>query len=171
MITQQQLKELLHYCPETGVWTWLVDRRGGIKKGAIAGSIMIKSGGKKYRRIKVMGAMIRAHRLAFLYMTGSFPEEEVDHEDGNGLNNCWSNIRAVTHADNAKNHRLRSCNKSGTAGVCWHKRYNKWQAVITVNMRKKALGYFTNKDDAVAARKKAEIEFGYHPNHGTDRPL
>jgi len=171
VITQEQLKELLHYCPETGVWTWLVDRKRGVKQGDQAGSIMMKPCGEKYRRIKVLQCTHKAHRLAFLYMTGVMPEDEVDHQDGNGLNNRWLNLRSVTHADNAKNHRLRRNNSSGAAGVCWHIRSGKWQATITVNARKKALGYFRNKEEAIAARKSAEIEFGYHKNHGTDRPL
>ncbi len=169
MITQEQLKELLHYCPETGVWTWLVDR-GGMRKGDVAGCIMA-SRGKKYIYIGVLGYRPRAHRLAFLYMNGAIPENDVDHEDGNGLNNRWSNLRAVTPAGNAKNQRLHSSNVSGKSGVSWHKRDRKWQAIITVDGRKKQLGYFSKKEEAIAARESAEIEFGYHKNHGTDRPL
>lgn len=169
VITQEQLKELLHYCPETGVWTWLVSR-GKARKGDEAGHIMI-SGGKKYRGIRVLGYPFRAHRLAFLYVNGVFPEQDVDHEDGNGLNNRWSNLRAVTPADNAKNQRLHSSNASGKSGVSWHKRDSKWQAIITVNSRKKQLGYFSSKEEAIAAREAAETEFGYHKNHGTNRPL
>lgn len=169
MLTQQQLKELLHYCPETGVWTWIVGgkrRRKGLEAGYDH-----SSRGKKYRCIGVNGRYHLSHRLAFLYMNGEFPETNVDHEDGNGLNNRWSNLQAVTFAENQKNKRLPSNNASGTAGVSWHKRIKKWNAVITVNQIQKSIGYFTNKEDAVAARKNAEAEFGFHPNHGTDRPL
>lgn len=169
MITQEQLKELLHYCPETGVWTWIVDRKR-MRKGDEAGYDH-SSRGKKYRCIGVAGGYYSSHRLAFLYMRGEFPETNVDHEDGNGLNNRWSNLRAVTFAENQKNKRRPSNNVSGTAGVCWHKRYSKWQAVITVKQIQKSIGYFTNKEEAIAARKKAEEELGFHKNHGTDRPL
>ena len=170
MLTQEQLKELLHYCPETGVWTWIVDR-GRMRKGDQAGSVSTEKG-KKYRRIKLLRSIrAAAHRLAFLYMTGAFPENDVDHEDGNGLNNRWSNLRAVTFAENQKNKRLPANNVSGTVGVSWHKRDSNWDARIVVNGKYKHLGYFDNKEDAIAARKKAESELGYHPNHGTNRPL
>jgi len=169
VITQEQLKELLHYCPETGVWTWLIGGKRR-RKGSEAGYAH-SSKGKQYRCIGVAGGYYLAHRLAFLYMKGEFPNNYVDHEDGNGLNNVWSNLREVTFANNHKNKRIPSNNVSGAAGVCWHKRYGKWQAVITVNQIQKSIGYFAKKDDAIAARKKAESELGFHPNHGTDRPL
>jgi hypothetical protein len=170
VITQEQLKELLHYCPETGVWTWLVSR-GRARNGSEAGHIILKQNGKKYRCIGVLGVLHLAHRLAFLYMNSAFPEAGVDHEDGNGLNNRWQNLKAATSADNAKNQRLREDNVSGTPGVSWHKRDCKWQAIITVNQKQKSIGHFSRKEDAIAARKKAEAELGFHKNHGTDRPL
>lgn len=170
MITQEQLKELLHYCPETGVWTWVVGGRRR-RKGFEAGCEIMKRSGKNYRKIKVLGFMQFAHRLAFLYMTGEFPENEVDHIDGNGLNNRWDNLRAVTHAENGKNQRLNTCNTSGTTGVSWIKSRSKWLATIKVNRVNKYLGVFNSKEDAIAARKKAEAELGFHTNHGTDRPL
>ena len=169
MLTQEQLKELLHYCPETGVWTWASSRKG-VRKGEQAGYTMI-SRGKKYRCIGVMFETHLAHRLAFLYMNGSFPEINVDHEDGNGLNNVWTNLRASTPAQNSMNHLIPRNNTSGVIVVHWYKAYSKWSASITFNGRQHKLGYFANKEDAVAARKKAEAELGFHPNHGTDRPL
>ena len=169
MITQRQLKEQLHYEEETGRFTWIINR-GPARKGAEAGDVHVTRG-KNYRRIGVLGYRPKAHRLAFLYVTGSFPDGEVDHEDGDGLNNRWSNLRAVTHAENGKNIRLQINNVSGAAGVCWRKRVKKWQARINANGARKHIGYFTNKEDAIAARKLAEIEFGYHPNHGKNRPL
>jgi hypothetical protein len=170
VITQEQLKELLHYCPETGVWTWIVSR-GSVRKGDEAGYIKTYPNGKKYRVIRVLRGFYFSHRLAFLYVNGLLPDNDVDHEDGNGLNNRWENIREVTVADNAKNQRLYSNNSSGRVGVHWRKKHCKWWATIRVNGRDKHLGVFTNKEDAIAARKKAEAELGFHPNHGTDRPL
>jgi hypothetical protein len=169
VITQEQLKELLHYCPETGVWTWAISR-GTKSKDSIAGGVTTISG-KKYIRIKIFGRLFYAHRLAFLYLNGVLPSNNVDHEDGNGLNNSWENLRDTTFIDNQKNKRRPANNTSGTAGVCWYKNSKKWQAFITVNRKQMKLGYFSKKEDAIAARKKAESEFGFHPNHGTDRPL
>jgi hypothetical protein len=169
MITQEQLKDLLHYDKETGGFTWLVSK-GTARKGSEAGSVRIKSG-KKYRWIQVLGRQCSAHRLAFLYMTGEFPENDVDHRDGNGLNNEWSNLREATPAENARNQRLSKRNRSGVVGVRWLQDRRKWKASIGVNGRTKHIGFFSNKGDAIAARKAADIEFGYHPNHGKNRPL
>ena len=171
MLTQDQLKEILHYCPETGVLTWLVSPNPRLRKGAEAGCVHTQRGNKPYRIVRVSNRAYPAHRLAFLYMTGEFPEDQVDHIDGNGCNNIWSNLRAVTGLENKKNMRKYASNTSGTAGVCWHVKCNKWVSQIKVEGKSKHLGYFTNKEDAIAVRKVAEIELGFHPNHGTERPL
>ena len=167
MLTQDQLKEVLHYCPETGVFTWLIGGPGR-RKGSEAGYVQqgIRCG-KSYRKIRVDRGSYFAHRLAFLYMTGEFPEDQVDHEDGNGTNNVWSNLRAVDSIENAKNQRRYSNNTSGTVGVHWNKQTRKWRVSIFC----KHLGYFHDKEDAIAARKAAEVTYGFHPNHGAERPL
>ena len=171
MLTQDQLKEVLHYCPETGVFTWLVSG-GRARKGAEAGCVYCNpTSGKLYRRAMVCGRRFREHRLAFLYMTGEFPENDVDHIDGNGVNNAWTNLRAVTRAENQKNSRMPITNTSGVVGVSWVKTCRKWFAHIGVNNSNKGLGYFHNKEDAIAARKAAEVLYGFHENHGTERPL
>ena len=171
MITQEQLQELLHYCPETGVFTWLANMSSRARKGSKAGSIRYASSGKSYRMIKVHGREYLEHRLAFLYMLGDLPEHEVDHIDGNGLNNLWSNLRTVTVHENRKNKRKPANNTSGVMGVCWRKRSRKWQAQIQHAGHTKHLGHFYNKEDAIAARKAAEVLYGFHENHGTERPL
>lgn len=171
MITQQQLKEVLHYCPETGVFTWLVSG-GRARKGAEAGCVHCNTAsGKLYRRVMVCGRRFSEHRLAFLYMTGALPEDQVDHEDGNGCNNVWTNLRAVTNAENQKNMRRSSRNISGAVGVSWVKTRRKWYAYISVKSNNKHLGFFHNKEDAIAARKAAEVFYGFHENHGAERPL
>ena len=172
MITQQQLKEVLHYCPETGVFTWLFSRGGAARKGAEAGYAHRNTRtGKSYRELSVFGHKYLAHRLSFLYMIGDFPEDQVDHEDGNGLNNVWSNLQAVTCSENQKNGRKPVNNTSGTVGVYWCRRSRKWQARIALDRHAKSLGYFHSKEDAIAARKAAEVFYGFHENHGTERPL
>ena len=109
MFTQQELKRQLHYNPETGVFTWLVSNNNRIRVGDKAGAV---SSGKSYCRIKINGKSYGAHRLAFFYMHGEFPLKDVDHVDGNGLNNKWLNLRQVTHQENQKNQRLRKDNTS-----------------------------------------------------------
>lgn len=172
MITQDQLKEVLHYCPETGVFTWLAGGSGRSGKGAVAGGFKTNGrSGKSYGRIMIRGCYYLMHRLAFLYMTGEFPEDQVDHEDGNGCNNVWSNLQAATRGENAKNKRRQVNNTSGVVGVTWDKRSCLWCAYLDHNKCHEHLGYFRNKEDAIAARKAAEVLYGFHKNHGSERPL
>ncbi len=171
MLTQDRLKELLHYCPETGVFTWLVSGNGR-RKGAEAGTAHRNIiSGKSYREVQVFGHKYQAHRLSFLYMTGEFPVDQVDHIDGNGLNNIWTNLRPVTFGENQKNRRKYAHNTSGTTGVYWNVQCDKWVSQIVVEGKSKYLGYFHNKEDAIAARKAADVLYGFHENHGTERPL
>jgi hypothetical protein len=170
MITQEQLKEVLHYCPETGVFTWLTSSKGR-RKGSEAGTVYRKANGKSYRRLCLRYVNYAVHRLAVLYVTGAFPENEVDHEDGNGLNNRWNNLREVTRAQNVKNKRLQQNNTSGVMGVSWHTRDRRWLSAISVDGNRKFLGSFRNKEDAITARKAAEVLYKFHENHGTERPL
>ena len=171
MITHDQLKEVLHYCPETGVFTWLVGGSGR-RIGVVAGTVeRNNTTGKSYHRVCVHQQAYYAHRLAFLYMAGALPENEVDHIDGNGCNNVWRNLRAVTPRENAVNRRKPANNTSGTVGVAWHKQARKWHARIVLGRHDKSLGFFHNKEDAIAARKAAEVTYNFHENHGTERPL
>jgi len=164
MITQEQLKEVLAYDGDTGVFTWK-DRDlnwwNTKYSGKVAGTI--STGG--YVAIRIKGKTYSAHRLAWLYVYDYFPVE-VDHIDGNGLNNIICNIRDVSHIENMKNQKNRKNNTSGTIGVHLSTKTLKWQAKISILGKQVRLGYFTDKQDAIDARKAAEIKYGYHANHG-----
>ncbi len=164
-MTQDKLKSLVHYEPTTGVFIWLVNRRNTRCKGKIAGNNYCKG----YRHIKIDQKDYLSHRLAFLYMTGSIPEF-IDHKDHIRSNNIWSNLRAATVLINARNQSLNKNNKSGFNGVSYHKgkKYAKspWIAYIKLNGIRKHLGSFVTKDEAIAAREAANIEHGFHENHG-----
>ena len=169
MITQERLKALLHYDHETGVFTWIMSRPG-VKAGTVAGCVHdIK--GKSYNRIRINRKLIGAHRLAWLYAYGEFPEPEIDHKDGNGQNNALSNLRCVSHKENMKNMRRTSSNTSGATGVSLDKARDSWVACISVGGKNKRIGGFKNIDDAISARESANAEHRYHANHGQDRPL
>lgn len=173
-LSQEVLKELLDYDLITGVFTWLERSRKHFSsdrtcrswntkfKGKVAGHV----GKDKYRYISILGHTHLAHRLVFLYMTGSYPPYDVDHEDGNCDDNRWHKIHAATPAENGKNRRIPTTNTSGHMGVCWQKSCNKWAARITANGKSKHLGSFADIEDAITARKAANIEHGYHSNHG-----
>jgi len=170
MLTQERLKELLDYDPETGIFTWRVTR-GKARKGSPAGWRRTDNWGKVYISVKVDDRVYLTHRLAFLWMEGSVPEADTDHEDGDGTNNRWSNLKRVSHQQNQRNQKRSSINTSGVTGVIWNKGSQKWQAQIKVDGRSNYLGLFISKDDAIAARKAAEPEYNFHQNHGSDRPL
>jgi hypothetical protein len=161
-ITQEELKEMLNYDADTGLFTW-VKKRNRIKVGGVAGCIDKVNG---YRVIKINGKLYRAHRLAFLYMTGKFPTDDTDHINHDRSDNRFVNLRKVTHSENLRNSSLSSNNTSGFTGVFWDKARNKWKANININGRLKHLGLFTDMDDAIIARKRANVENEYHANHG-----
>jgi hypothetical protein len=106
------------------------------------------------------------HRLVFLFMEGELPEQLVDHIDGVRKNNRWVNLREVTITDSNRNLKRFSTNTSGVTGVSWHKKARKWAASIWISNESKHLGVFSEKEDAIKARYKAEVDFGYHENHG-----
>lgn len=161
--------EILHYDPDTGVFTWLV-KRGAVNAGEVAGTFR-KHDGKTYVLIGVNGKRLRAHRLAFLYMNGSMPKLLCDHINGDGTDNRWCNLREVDFVNNNRNMRLRADNSSGTAGVYWNKKDKRWQVAIKVGKKRGYIGQYKTLEEAVTARKNAEREHGFHKNHGSVRPL
>lgn len=161
-ITQERLKELLDYDPETGVFVWKVRIGNRDSIGHVAGGI----GGKGYPCIGIYGGQYRSHRLAFLWMTGELPTNEIDHINRERTDNRWKNLRAVTHKGNSRNMPMKSVNTSGITGVSWFKRDSTWRARIKVDYESIHLGLFDSLLDAAAARKSAEHRYGFHANHG-----
>lgn len=115
--------------------------------------------------IEGKNCVYREHRLIFSMIHGYMPKE-IDHIDGNRSNNCISNLRDVSHAENGKNQRMDKRNTSGFNGVSFCKDRQKWKAQITVNFKVMVLGRFKTKEEAIEARKAANIKYGFHPNHG-----
>lgn len=172
MLTYEAVDQLLSYNPDNGEFRWKVARHNGIYPGDPAGSVHVnRHNGKSYLRIHVCRKTVFAHRLAVLLTTGFMPSGEVDHEDGNGLNNCWGNLRVVNRQLNAQNYRKRKDNTSGCPGVKRSPTAGRWCAGIRINKQYFHIGTFLRIEDAIAARKAAEILFGFHPNHSQDRPL
>ncbi len=159
-ITQSQLKMLLHYDPNTGVFMWR-KTGSGRKVGAPAGN---HNG--PYIRIGVNGSVYSAHRLAVLYMTGKWPVDGVDHDDRNKHNNRWSNLQEATAITNGRNRKLGKNNTSGCIGVCWNKKEGVWWASIKINGSVIHGGSFKRKTKAISARKALEKQYKFHSNHG-----
>lgn len=148
MLTQTQLKDALTYDPDTGIFRWRIDRRSPIKAGDIAGTFNAKG----YRQISI-GRTYGAHRLAFLYMTGAFPPDMVDHINGDPADNRWCNLRPATNSENAMNRKVRKTNKIGITGV--YAKGDKFAAHICIKGKQMHLGAFNTIAEAKAARENA----------------
>ncbi|MBJ9837899.1 HNH endonuclease [Citrobacter portucalensis] len=111
------------------------------------------------------------HRIVWALSNGHWPPNEIDHIDVNRANNSISNLREVTREQNHMNRALINgpsrTNKTGCHGVTWHKKSGKWMAKIIYQNKSHYLGIFDDVEDAISARKAAEIQFGFHENHGT----
>lgn len=154
MLTQERLKQLLHYDPKTGVFVWISHQRRPDLIGTIAGFRQSQG----YTEINVDNRKYKAHRLAWLYVYGKWPSKNIDHENRVKNDNRIDNLRDATKAQNEQNKGLRSSNSSGATGVYWNKCAQKWQAYITVERRVRYLGVFVEKSQAVDVRRAAERE-------------
>ncbi len=161
MITQKELKEVLHYDPETGVFAWIKQVSYKTKIGDIAGT---KHKANGYIYIIFQRKQYRAHRLAWLYMKGEWPKTEIDHDDQIRDNNKWLNLNEATSQQNKRNQSLRKDNASGVTGVSPCKR--KWRAHIQIAGKFIHLGLFIDKFEAICARMSANNKYGFHKNHG-----
>jgi len=145
MLTQARLKELLHYDPETGLFRWKVYRARSARAGSLAGvqkergRIIICLDQREYK----------AHRLAWFYMTGAWPKNQIDHIDCNAGNNAFANLREATNSQNHMNKVSR--NSTGFKGVKFDKRRGKWDANIKLLGKVKFLGSFKSPEAAYAA--------------------
>ena len=141
------LKSILDYCPLTGIFVWKVNRGRLAKARQIAGHLHIDKTkpNNNYYRIKINGKLYGTHRLAYYYITGIDPlENEVDHINGNTLDNKFNNLRLGNDTNTSQNQKIKRTNISGFKGVSWHKKNKKWQARITVNKKTIHLGYYDN---------------------------
>lgn len=153
-ITAEYLRLCVHYDPASGIFTWLhrADRTpqwNSRYAEKIAGKVTWKRDARVI--ICISDTYYFAHRLAWLYMTGEWPKEVIDHADGDPLNNCWSNLRMASRSQNQANSRKPRSNTSGYKGVSFCKRRSKWEASISLRNRSVFLGYYETAQDAHAA--------------------
>ena len=144
-LTQELLKSLVSYSPLTGEFTSINPSKYNRHKGERAGTLHKTKG---YRYLGLQGKTYREHRVAFLYMTGKWPSLEVDHINHIKDDNRWCNLRDVSTATNAQNRPLYSNNTSGHTGVCWSKKFNKWQVLCRANGKQVYGGVFDDKEEA-----------------------
>lgn len=151
-LTADTLRSVLHYEPATGIFTWKVSNSNRVKVGDQPGC----PGGDGYLRIRVQSRLYLAHRLAWLYMSGEWPKDQIDHTNRIRTDNRISNLREVSNKQNGQNKSKRSSNTSGHQGIRWYKQRSRWRACIMHNYKYIHLGYFTTIEEAIAARKAAE---------------
>lgn len=152
-LTQERLKEVLHYDPETGVFTSLKWRGGVSQPGVVCGCVQPHG----YVRISVDGKPYYAHRLAWFYMTGRWPTHTIDHINRDRADNKIANLREATHRQQRGNTRLRKDNKSGFKGVSFSCVMKKWHTQIGT----RTVGFYTTKEEAAEAyRVAAIVEYG-----------
>lgn len=159
-LTQARLKELLDYNPETGVFTWKMNKRRPDLAGTPAG----RPNTSGHVQIMVDGARYMAHRMAWLWAYNEWPVE-VDHRNRAKSDNRIGNLRDGTRAENQHNVTKRSDNSSGFAGVSWNTRASAWHADIQANHKRVHLGVFATPQAASAAYQAAKKI--YHPTAPT----
>jgi len=146
-LTADRLRVLLHYDPLTGIFVWLMGQRAGQRAGRLT------SGG--YRQITIEGTPYVAHHLAWLYVKGEWPADEIDHENCVRDDNRFANLREATRRQNNMNARTRRDNTSGLKGASFDKDCGRWKAQICHAGRQRHLGLFDSAAEAHAAYCKA----------------
>lgn len=175
----EDLRQLLIYEPETGklFWkprdvSWFAGNRNTPEQNCKtwntrhAGKEACATPQRGYKIGNVLNCLILAHRAAWAIHYGKWPDETIDHINGNRSDNRIVNLRDVSHHENMKNVRTPVTNTSGHIGVTLFKPNGKWVAGIKVNGKRLYLGYFDTIEEAVAVRKAAEAKYGFHPLHG-----
>jgi hypothetical protein len=143
----ERVRELLIYDPQSGVFTWRINRTGKALAGTVAGAL--DSDG--YRQIRIDGRLYLAHRLAWLYVYGRWPRTDLDHVDLDRDHNAIDNLRPCSQSENNANTRVRSDNILGRKGVTYDATRRKYRARIRKHGRLYHLGWFELIEDAAAA--------------------
>lgn len=179
-LTQQDLIELISYDPITGkaYWNkrdvrWFNDTKTRTAKQECnrwnaqnAGNEITHLNSKGYIQPGVMGKHVLLHRLIWLREMGEWPKEQVDHINGIRTDNRIENLREATNQENCKNQRIRKNNTVGCMGINKRPNYEKWRVRINTVDKRVHIGDFNSLEEAIAARKAAEIEYGYSETHG-----
>lgn len=143
-VSAERIREVFDYDPLTGLFTALVSRSsreaGTVTSGSVSG---------EYLELVIDWVRIKAHIVAWIWMTGEWPKAQVDHRDLDKRNNRWENLREATKPQNSANTPLRSNNTSGSKGVSWDKYRGKWMVRIKVDGKYLGVGRFDVKEDAI----------------------
>jgi hypothetical protein len=164
IITADRLREVVAYDPETGVFTWRIATGPRCVIGARAGHV--RTDRRKRRAMSIDGRYYAEHNLAWLYMTGEWPEHEVDHDNNDATDNRWENLRPATREQNTQNARRRSDNTTGFKGVHLHPN-GRYYARVQANGKRIFIGSFETPEEANAAivERRRQLH-GAYCNHG-----
>lgn len=143
MLTQEELKEVFNYNPDTGIFVWKISRGGKTKVGDIAGC----NEAKGYWCIRYKKSY-KAHRLAWLYVYGRFPNGQIDHIDGDKSNNRINNLRECCQSENQRNVLIRKDSTSGFKGVNQDKQTGRWRVRAQLHGKRRFLGSYTTPEEA-----------------------
>ena len=168
-----ELRLLLRYEPESGRLFWIhrdrslfsTNRAWRLWNARYEGAEAFATFDVRYMVGRINGIRYYAHRVIWRMVTGEVPDQ-IDHINGNRLDNRFVNLRNVSAEKNSQNLPLTNRNRSGQIGVSWSAREGAWRAEICARGVRRHLGYFQDLADAIAARKEAQAEMGFHPNHG-----
>jgi hypothetical protein len=167
MLTQERLKSILSYEEETGIFRWRIEASTRARTGSVAGTVDCDG----YTVIRIAGKGYKAHRLAWLYVHGVFPEKVIDHINEQKRDNSIRNLRLVTTSENNQNITPPNLfSTSGLRGVSWFEQYGKWKGTFQVMGKKIFVGYFDDKHDAYRAVQLERLKRQYHdraPRHYT----
>lgn len=155
MITQERLKEVLYYHPESGDFVWINPQSTRVKVGDQAGTLSTRG----YIVITIDGKKHYAQRLAVLYTTGAFYPEDTDHENGVKHHNWWRNLRPASATQNGLNAKLSAANNSGLKNISWSKRHQKWRVAMQVNEKHRDFGMYAELNSAIEACAQAMLTF------------
>ena len=151
--TIQELKDKLSYDHDTGRFVWIMSSRNKLSVGDPAGCVNRHG----YIQIRFIGYAYSAHRLAWLYMTGNWPNDEIDHINGIRTDNRWSNLREATSIENARNAKIKHNNVSGYKGVSIDG--NKFRSRIRIESVNVNLGKFDTAEEAHLAYCEAAKKY------------
>lgn len=156
-LTYERARELFNYEPASGVLTWRVNKGSRGINGAVISSVSTQG----YLRVSVSKKSYLVHRIAFLLMTGRWPDEQIDHANGVRTDNRWENLRPATSHQNTMNQGVRDDNTSGIKGVYFCKKRKKWVAQIVIHGQCYNLGRFLTIEEAKVVRLGASaLVFG-----------
>lgn len=158
IISPQEVRDIFDLDRDTGVLYWRRKLADKVVIGSQAGAL----NGMGYRQVRVFGRIYLSHRLVWAHVTGEWPTCGLDHINRVRSDNRPANLRPASQCANMQNTGTPSDNTSGHKGVRWHAKAKKWAAEIQADRKRHYLGLFPDLEDAVAARRNAELQYHTH---------